>query len=445
MVCNARISSEMVRPPSWSSWPLLCWRASCRFVLRSVGLSTIRSSRKTLVQRGPAIDTATNMIAPSKLNTNTCSAHRRNCGRQRVLFSSVVLSEGNCGRVLNISPHGLALQTDTQLVAEEYPLRLKFSPSLPWVEAKGRVAWKDDSKNMVGIEFIGLTDDVQKQIQTWMDWRKELSEPSKTELVANTEWTDGSGSRAWIATSQQIPPVVLPPAGESINPDVENQNSLDITAPELVLAPLEPANLSAENQSLPSTIETVRDQIKTRDLPKTGDMNIARGTSNQVKLVALALVIILLLATVFLRRNHLQTSSNNPQIKEMVRAPRRSASPAQATLPAANPLAASSSTISSAASPRDPHVPSSDLKPRATGPAFVLQVAAMLHEENAKELAATLRELNFPAFVMKLPKERFHRVLVGPCNSASAAIETQNNLEQRGYKPIRTELKVSSH
>ena len=69
----------------------------------------------------------------------------------------------------------------------------------------------------------------------------------------------------------------------------------------------------------------------------------------------------------------------------------------------------------------------------------------MLHEENANGLAATLRELNFPAFVMKLPTERFHHVLVGPFNSASAAIETQNKLEQRGYNPIRTEWKVSSH
>ena len=68
----------------------------------------------------------------------------------------------------------------------------------------------------------------------------------------------------------------------------------------------------------------------------------------------------------------------------------------------------------------------------------------MVHEENANVLAASLREMNFPAFVLKLPTERFHHVLVGPYDSANAAIETQNGLEKRGYKPIRTEWKVSS-
>lgn len=410
------------------------------------------------------------MIASSESNTGPYAADRRNFERQRVLFSSVVLSEGNCGRVLNISPHGLALQTHTELVGEEFPFCFKFSPSLPWVEAKGRVAWRSDSKTVVGIEFIGLTDDVQKQIQTWMDWRRELSEPCKSDVpVGGAQLNEGSGTSASIATPEGVLSVVPPPAADPINLDVENQkpeipgreflfpplesaalnaenqNPPEITAPELVLPPLAPANLSAQNQSLPSTIATVQDQIKTRDLQTAAEMKIARGISKRVKLVGLALVIILLLSAVFFRRNHLQTSSNSPQTKEVVRAPRPSASPAQAILPAANPPATAPGANSSTVNAPVPHVSSSDRKPAARGPAFVLQVAAMLHEENANGLAATLRELNFPAFVIKLPTERFHHVLVGPFNSASDAIETQNKLEQRGYKPIRREWKVSSH
>jgi hypothetical protein len=46
--------------------------------------------------------------------------------------------------------------------------------------------------------------------------------------------------------------------------------------------------------------------------------------------------------------------------------------------------------------------------------------------------------------VLKLPAQRFHHVLVGPYYTASSAIETQTELEKRGYKPIRREWNASS-
>ena len=69
----------------------------------------------------------------------------------------------------------------------------------------------------------------------------------------------------------------------------------------------------------------------------------------------------------------------------------------------------------------------------------------MIHQENANALAARLLEMNFPAFVMKLPTERFHHVLVGPYDTVDATNEVRKELEKRGFETIRSEWKVPSH
>jgi len=76
--------------------------------------------------------------------------------------------------------------------------------------------------------------------------------------------------------------------------------------------------------------------------------------------------------------------------------------------------------------------------------AFVLQVGAMVHEENANALANSLRQMNFPAFVFKSPTDRFHRVVVGPYNGVDATLRAKNQLEKRGFRSIRKEWKVTS-
>jgi hypothetical protein len=67
------------------------------------------------------------MTDPHESNGSPFITDRRNYGRQKVLFSSVVISENNRGRVLNISPNGLALQTDAELIDDELPKILFIS------------------------------------------------------------------------------------------------------------------------------------------------------------------------------------------------------------------------------------------------------------------------------------------------------------------------------
>src|SRR5208283_3322895 len=111
------------------------------------------------------------MVNSFQSGGNPHIAERRFCWRERLLFPRAELGDDNRGIVLNISRNGLALQADAELNDDDLPeIRFRFSPSLPWVEAKGRIAWRSASKKEAGIEFTGLSDEVRDQIETWISW-----------------------------------------------------------------------------------------------------------------------------------------------------------------------------------------------------------------------------------------------------------------------------------
>jgi SPOR domain/PilZ domain len=367
------------------------------------------------------------MTASLESTGNSYVTDRRSERRQKVLFSSVVISETNCGRVLDISPKGLALQTDSALVGDEFPnFRFKFSPTLAWVAAKGRVVWKNESKNVVGIEFVGLTDEVHRQIQTWMDSKKDLSGIGAV-IVGPT-----SGPRT---ISAPVASVLPPPTSDSLDPSVESQRGATVPPPFSYVAEtpdVQGAAVGELHENIP-------------------------GRTNKVPwLIGLALLIALLLTPYALRRFQSGKSANSQKTTQVARtsqsapatpqpghslpsAARPSVAPSQPTPPAQSVAPPKPATPAA-----QPPAPTSNRRTASNAPAFVVQVGAMIHQENANALAASLRERNFPAFVMKLPTDRFHYVLVGPYDSKSAAVETQNNLEQNGYKSLRREWKVSS-
>jgi len=335
---------------------------------------------------------------------------RRSDRRQRVLFSSVITPEDSCGRVLDISSKGLALQTDSELVCDEFTnFRFKFSPTLAWVAAKGRVVWRNNAKHLVGIQFVGLTDEVQKQIQTWMDSKKELS---------------------------GIAAVLLRPAPGPATDSVSATPILDSPVSNSV-------DLGAENRSQDSIVTLVRPQAETQDAPSAaksvGDEKPAGGIGKTLRLVGLALAALLLLSVFLPRGLHLQKSGNSQKSREMTLAPNPPV-PSAPLVPSRQPIASPPPVPSS----ENPVVPSSDHNPSLDVPSFVLQVGAMVHEENADALADSLRHKNFPAFVVKRPNNQFHYVLVGPYHQADIGIRVKSELAKDGFPAIRKEWKMPS-
>jgi cell division septation protein DedD len=361
-------------------------------------------------------------LLDSTLNSDV--TERRNCGRQKVLFSSVVISENNCGRVLNISPNGLALQTDTDVVGDDFPnIRFKFSPSLAWFEARGRVAWRNGSTNVLGIEFIGLTEEVQKQIRSWMDLKQESAKLLKPAVTSPTE----SITQMDLALT--------------VDADAITANASPIPSSDL-------ADLGVEKKSeLPALPSGQPTSIVDETRVPAENTNLGSGRSGlgaTTKIVGVALVAVVLLSVFFFRGSRARKSTDSKNSIEPGAATGSLAAPTQPVPSVSSATLPSVPTSSPAHSTPSSSVRSSTHRQSPQGPAYVLQVAAMLHEDNANGLATALRKMNFPAFVMKLPTERFHHVLVGPFNSAKAATETQNALESHGYKTIRTEWKVPS-
>jgi cell division septation protein DedD len=355
------------------------------------------------------------MTAPLDSTGNPYVNERRNCGRQKALFSSVVISENNSGRVLNISPNGLALQTETELVGDEFPnFRFKFSPSLAWAEAKGRVAWRNSARNVVGIEFIDLTDEVQRQIRTWIDLKKDSTELSKPPVAA-----------AKVNASLGEANAVLP-----------NENT--------ILTP-QSTDLGTENRGEPPVFPPIQDPVEARVARPTFEnsdiKNNAGGSTKTSKAVALALVVVVLLSVFFFQWDHSRKLADTRKTMQ-------TAGALHTAIPAAQPPPVPSALHSDVNSPRPvPSAPSPAVANpnRKAGPGkltYVLQVAAMVHEENANSLAASLRKMNFPAFVIRMPSERFHHVLVGPYDNADATRKVKSDLEKSGFTVLSTEWKV---
>jgi hypothetical protein len=67
---------------------------------------------------------------------------------------------------------------------------------------------------------------------------------------------------------------------------------------------------------------------------------------------------------------------------------------------------------------------------------FVLQVAAMAHQENAEALAKSLQQKNFPAFVFDRGGDGLYRVDVGPYPDAKYAHDVKNELTSAGFRSV---------
>ena len=115
--------------------------------------------------------------------------------------------------------------------------------------------------------------------------------------------------------------------------------------------------------------------------------------------------------------DHLQPSPKNVTA---------SASPAAAPKPAA----ALSKTEKPAKSPGGTDGP---LIPKG---AIMLQVAAVLHQDDALALAQALQQKKFPAFVLTPGADKLYRVQVGPYSDNQSASNARQELEAKGFKSI---------
>src|SRR6202521_2186830 len=111
--------------------------------------------------------------------------------------------------------------------------------------------------------------------------------------------------------------------------------------------------------------------------------------------------------------------------------------PAPKTVAASGPTAAAAKPAVVSSKTAKPVKPSSgadgSLIPKG---AIMLQVAAVLHQDDALALAQALQQKKFPAFVITPGADKLYRVQVGPYADNQTASNARQQLEANGFKSI---------
>jgi len=102
-------------------------------------------------------------------------------------------------------------------------------------------------------------------------------------------------------------------------------------------------------------------------------------------------------------------------------------SPAEAAKPPAAALKPAAQPAKSTSGTDGPLIPKG---------AVMLQVAAVLHQDDALALAQALQQKKIPAFVLPPSGDKYFRVQVGPYPDMKAATNARQDLEAKGFKSI---------
>jgi cell division septation protein DedD len=326
-------------------------------------------------------------------------AKARRFSRSPVLFASIQLGQDSRGFILNASEGGLCVQASKGIV-DEGPLDLRFQSVQPgsWVEARGRIVWRNEPQNVAGIEFIEPTTAAVEEVRKWLSFGDSLQE-----LRAN--W--------WI---------------DPADPKIRDVPAADNSAARAETLPSSQPNRAASRHLAPQ--------------PAFSQSRAPGESRSPIFLVALlGLVVVGAVAMVAkwqtVRAGYLHRVAPKKEVPFDALLPPPSVQPPPQNQPAAAPtLQRSALPDSSPAPPKNAAAPGS--APRLTplaAQAAVLQVAAMSNEQNARMLVASLRLKHFPAFVSKRDGDRFYRVLVGPAGPESLR-QIKSTLAEEGIPSI---------
>lgn len=335
------------------------------------------------------------------------SPKARQFSRSPVLFASIQLANLN-GFIVNASEGGLCVQTAREIPADDQ-VQLRFQSMRPhsWVETRARVAWRNESKTVAGMQFLDSTPELVAEIRHWLSFGASLQE------LRGNWWPDAAA---------EAPP------------------------PEKVAAAEEPetrAGASAPRESpVPAVVESNAPSLSVSPSPDPPQLSGGLQTAtelNRRRVVVVAVVFLLAgLASLtwregFGRRSAVDSTKEPAPVPGAAEGkPVAHSGPAdtsaQAQDAAERAVKAFSATVSGTAAD------AASLPPGNSGE--VLQVAAMAEEANANNLAESLQVKKFPAFVSKRDGDRFYRVLVGPYSVPSELRDAKKTLEADGYESI---------
>lgn len=280
---------------------------------------------------------------------------------QRVIPDQPILvrcGESQSRLLFDLSEEGLALDDlGFEISAQVIPLVFDLPDGHGRIQAKGEIAWSNESEKRTGLRFVDLADISRQQLRQWIS----VSVFDTTELALAEEQFGQ-------------PPVLLAHQTDSVE--------------SLVPQPMLSEGLSRYNAYYLTWLVL-------------GALSLFLGIN-------------------FVR--HYPREGNSWRGKDIMAAGKVREVPA--------PISTASVEPTPAPTPSVPRTLPLSL------PGFVLQVAAMKHEDNADALAKTLQKRNFPAFVFKRGANSFYRVAVGAYSDSGSADRVKDELKAQGFKSI---------
>lgn len=338
---------------------------------------------------------------------------RRSCPRERVLLSALELTDNNGGIVLNISEHGLAMRVVNRLRDDEFAhVRFQVAQTTDWIETRVRVAWIDDPRTTVGVQFVELSQQERKALDGWISSLRELDGNG---VQSGTGQARDESAQAAARVEEDLSTAIEEISARADTDDNQAANSSQVENKTVEIPRIQSSavgigtgkgNGSARPRlSIAESLGVL--EASPDEFAITAERRgRRRGTDRKWTALIVVLAILILAVEGFYGWSHFRRFAN-------------SASNANQNAVASAPPAPVT------AKPSAPVAPAA-----ATG--FVVQAGAMAHREDAVELADSLQQKGFPSFIFKRDTARLYEVVIGPYSTAEEAQKIRNTLQAQG-------------
>jgi cell division septation protein DedD len=347
------------------------------------------------------------------------SPKARQFSRSPVLFASIQLANLN-GFILNASEGGLCVQTAREIPGDD-ALQVRFQSMRPnsWVEARARVAWRNENKTVAGMQFIDITPEISAEIRHWLSFGTSLQE------LRGNWWPDEAAA----ATAQAMEGALLRDAAEAAAA-AEATTAAEKTDAEGTEARTEEA---AAEASVPQVLVEGVGRSSLLAPPSEFQGSLGKPRSPWRKRAAAAAGVgVLVAVALFAWHESFGPRSDAAAVKQTAPVGTAGQTEVRASAEAKPGPAAAAERSANRARAAEAEA----MRPPQADSGLVLQVAAMSAEENARNLAAALQAKNLPAFVSRKDGDRFSRVLVGPFANEAGLGEAKKALASAGFEAI---------
>lgn len=330
--------------------------------------------------------------------------HERRLSERKVLGQLGHIGlPSNGAIVLNISEGGLGFHAVAP-VKPSGPVPFWFSVNSNRIEGVGELAWIDEAKETGGLRFTQLSAGMHEQIRSWLNESSRplgsRKDPAVRAPVINGRSTDlelraGASPHAEISWPETSGYALWSPKKSSS----EGQNrgplrAICVSVLAMIIAILLLREVGVGPTWLARTFGKSKPHAVTPATVAVGDASVGKSEIDGAPTQAVP-----------------EASST--------------ATPKNANANAARPLAPEASIA-------DPTL----RKPPLSGAALFVQVGAFAQEANAGKLAESLRQENFPAFVITSPDAAFYLVHVGPYADEKSARIALDELGRAGFRPF---------